>query len=296
MASKSELGDLEAFCQVATYGGFTAAARSVECPKSSLSLAVRRLESRLGVRLIERTTRRIHLTHRGHQLLEEAGPLFSRLHYITDETRSMSGQISGTLRIAAPYEFGAYHVAVAAEALIAKHPDLRVTIDVQYAPVADLFAQGYDMVFTMSNGVLPDSGAVSCKLFSLPRGLFAAPSFLNNRRRLSAPRDLAGVPVIASPQDGEWRFTRAGESDVSVPIKDCVICSSNADVRRGAAIAGLGVTRVTATFCEQAVAEGKLVPVLSRYTSTPLHVYGLVSDRRLMPEKVRALFNVLKAD
>lgn len=297
MVHNHKLSDLEAFWQVAEHGGFTAASTAEERPKSSLSLSVRRLEKALGVRLVERTTRRIHLTDQGHQLLEEIGPLFSRLHHITAETRLRSGRISGTLRIASPYEFGAHHVADAAETLIARHPDLQVDIDVQYAPIADLFAKGYDVVFTMSNGILPDSGAVSCKLFSLPRALFAAPAFLEKRPGLRSPEDLSRLPLIASPQDeAKWYFSSNGSSERKVAINHCAMCSSNADIRRQAAIDGLGITRVTATFCSEAVAAGKLIQVLPEYTCTPLRVYGLVNDRRLMPAKVRALFNIMSLD
>lgn len=294
MLSKYRLTDLEAFWQVAEHGGFTAAATAEDRPKSSLSLAVRRLEGELGVRLIERTTRRIHLTDQGHQLLEDVGPLFSQLHRITTETRSRSGRISGTLRIASPYEFGAHHIAHAAETLIAKHPELKVDIDVQYEPIADLFARGYDVVFTMSNGVLPDSGAVSCKLFSLPRALFAAPSFLARQPKLNSIHGLSTFPLIASPQDdAKWYFTDMSNTEIGVPIEHCALSSSNADIRRQAALDGLGITRVTATFCSKAVAAGTLVQVLPEYTCTPLRVYGLVNDRRLMPAKVRALFNIM---
>lgn len=297
MVSKYRLADLEAFWQVAEHGGFTAAATAEERPKSSLSLAVRRLERELDIRLIERTTRRIHLTDRGHELLNEIGPLFSRLRHITAETQSRSGQISGTLRIASPYEFGAYHVAPAAEALVTEHPNLKVDIDVQYDSIADLFAKGYDVVFTMSNGVLPDSGAVSCKLFSLPRGLFAAPSFLQEQPELKTLQDLSRLPVIASPQDdAKWYFTDAARNETAIMIDNCAMRSSNADIRRQAALDGLGITRVTASFCCDAVADGRLVQVLPQYTCTPLRIYGLVNDRRLMPTKVRALFSIMSGN
>lgn len=235
MVSKYRLTDLEAFWQVAEHAGFTATSIAEGRPRSSLSLAVRRLERELGMRLIERTTRRFHLTDGSHQLLDEIGPLFSQLHHVTAETRSRSGRISGILRIASPYEFGAYHVAPGAETLVARHPNLKVDIDVQYDSITDLFAKGYDVVFTMSNGILPDSGAVSCKLFSLPRALFAERSFLQGHPKLTCPHDLSTMPVIASPQDDDkWYFTDNVRNETSVPIQNCAMRSSNADIRRPA--------------------------------------------------------------
>lgn len=293
MHSKYELRDLEAFWQVAQHGGYTAASEAESRPKSSLSMAVRRLERWLGVRLVERTSRNISLTDRGQQLLDQIDPLFSGLHHITSETRSESGNISGVLRIAAPYEFGARYVADAVRKLIRQHPDLWVQVDVKYDSVESLFAKGYDVVFTMSDGFLPDMDAVSCKLFSLPRGVFAAPSLLAANPPLETLGDLWNFPIICSTEQAEWFFTGAENSVTIAPMNNCVMRSSNADIRRQAAIDGFGAMRVTATFCADAVANGQLVQVLTQYTCLPLRVYGLVKERRLMPAEVRALFDVL---
>src|ERR1700749_1698376 len=99
--------DWELFCQVVEHGGFSAAARALGHPKSSLSAAVQRLEGHLGLRLIERTTRHLRLTDAGDTISRRVQPLFLALHETMTAALAMSSAISGTLRIKSPYEFGA---------------------------------------------------------------------------------------------------------------------------------------------------------------------------------------------
>src|ERR671926_493743 len=101
--------DWELFCEVVQHGGFSAAARVLGHPKSSLSAAVQRLEANLGLRLIERTTRHLRLTDAGDTIYQRVRPLFAALHDTHGEALAMSSAISGTLRIKSPYEFGAHH-------------------------------------------------------------------------------------------------------------------------------------------------------------------------------------------
>ena len=101
--------DWELFCEVVQHGGFSAAARVLGHPKSSLSAAVQRLEANLGLRLIERSTRHLRLTDAGDTIYQRVRPLFIALHDTHGEALAMSSAVAGTLRIKSPYEFGAHH-------------------------------------------------------------------------------------------------------------------------------------------------------------------------------------------
>src|SRR5690349_12138492 len=103
--------DFDAFCQVVDHGGFTAAARALDRPKSSLSAAVARLEDQLCARLLERTTRSLRLTEAGEALYRDASRPLAQLRELATEAAAKGGRVHGTLRIAAPYEFGAHHLA-----------------------------------------------------------------------------------------------------------------------------------------------------------------------------------------
>ena len=139
--------DFDAFCQVVEHGGFTAAARALDRPKSSLSASVARLEAGLGTRLLERTTRRLRLTDAGESLYRDISKPFAQLRERAVDALAQGAAVQGTLRIAAPYEFGAHHLATVAARVMRGHPQLKVHLDVEHAKVA-LFERQYDLVFS----------------------------------------------------------------------------------------------------------------------------------------------------
>jgi DNA-binding transcriptional LysR family regulator len=253
--------DFDAFCQVVEHGGFTAAARALDRPKSSLSASVARLEEQLGTRLLERTTRSLRLTEAGEALYRDISKPFSQLRELAVDAVAKGTQVQGTLRIAAPYEFGAHHLAEVACRLMARHPQLKVHIDVEHSRVA----------------------------------LFASPELLARHPGLAAPEDLNGLPLLAGADDADWEFTAAGGDTAKVEVRNPRLRSGNAGIRLEAAIAGLGVARITATFCAAAVRQGRLVVLLPEWRCAPLRIYALLPGRRLMPAKVREFMDTLEA-
>lgn len=283
--------DVDAFCSVIEHGGFTAAAQAMNRPKSSVSAAVARLEVHIGARLLQRTTRQVRTTEAGQAFYRDVAPLFQRLREVRVDAMALGTAVAGTLRIAAPYEFGAHHLGAAVATMLARHPDLRIELDVEHGRV-DPLDRRYDIVFTMYDDDLPDSGRVARRIFSLPRGVFASPRLLDGRPRPRRPEDLADLPALASITDLEWSFSDRQGRAASVPIRPR-LRSANADVRRQAAVAGQGMARVTATFCEELVRDGKLVPLLPEWTCAPLLIYALLPGRRQLPAKVRYFFDLV---
>ena len=188
--------DWELFCEVVQHGGFSAAARVLGHPKSSLSAAVQRLEGQLGLRLIERTTRHLRLTDAGEQIYRRVQPLFIALHETKAEALAMSSAVTGTLRIKSPYEFGAHHAGPVACELMARYPDLTIRIDVEHE-IVNPVAENYDIVFAMLEAPLPSAGIVIRRVFSLERGLFAAPS--SARSASNRPTNSAHITQVPSP-------------------------------------------------------------------------------------------------
>jgi DNA-binding transcriptional LysR family regulator len=287
--------DVEAFCQVVEHGGFTAAARALDRPKSSLSVSVTRLEEQLGNRLLERTTRSLRLTDAGESLYREVSRPLAQLREVAIDALAKGERVQGTLHIAAPYEFGAHHLASVACTVMAQHPLLKVHVDVEHARVA-LFDRNYDIVFSSIEHAFAPSTVVVRRVFSLARGLFAAPSLLAQGPELAAPEDLNALPLLAGADDAEWVFTAPDGGTTQVEVRNPRLRSGNASVRLAAALAGLGVARITSTFCADAVAQGRLVPLLTGHACAPLKIYAMLPGRRLVPAKVRAFLDALETE
>ena len=287
--------DFDAFCQVVDHGGFTAAARALDRPKSSLSASVTRLEEQLGTRLLERTTRSLRLTEAGESLYRDISKPFSQLRELAVDAVAKGAQVQGTLRIAAPYEFGAHHLASVACRIMAQHPQLKVHIDVEHARVA-LFERHYDIVFSAIEHSFAPSTVVARRVYSLERGIFASPELMMRHPDFSGPEDLNALPLLAGGEDSSWSFRGPDSAAIDVEVRNPPLRSGNAEVRLQAAIAGLGVARITATFCAKAVAEGKLVRLLPQWQCAPLRIYALLPGRRLVPAKVRAFLDGLEEE
>jgi DNA-binding transcriptional LysR family regulator len=286
--------DFDAFCQVVEHGGFTAAARALDRSKSSLSASVTRLEEQLGSRLLERTTRSLRLTEAGESLYRDISKPLAQMRELAVDAVAKGAQVQGTLRIAAPYEFGAHHLAEVACKIMAAHPQLKVHLDVEHARVP-LFERHYDVVFSaIEPGAVPSS-VVTRRVFSLERGLFAAPQLLASFPEPGAPEDLNGLPLLAGADDSEWGFSAPDGSLSKVEVRNPRMRSGNAGVRLEAALAGLGVARITATFCAAAVQQGQLVPLLPQWRCAPLRIYALLPGRKLIPAKVREFMDLLEA-
>lgn len=288
-----EWRDWELFCEVVEHGGFSAAARVIGHPKSSLSAAVQRLENHLGLRLIERTTRHLRLTDAGETIYRRVRPLFMALHDTRSEALAMSSAVAGTLRIKSPYEFGAHHAGPVACELMGRYPDLAIKIDVEHE-IVNPVAENYDIVFAMLEAPLPSTGIVIKRVFSLERGLYAAPALL---QRLGEPRDteeLSRFPLLAGASDTPWALTTPAGTLEHLAVDKARLTSSNAHIRLQAALAGHGVLRVTSSYTSAAVAAGLLRRVLPDHVCEPLNVHALLPARQFVPAKVRCFLEALE--
>jgi DNA-binding transcriptional LysR family regulator len=287
--------DFDAFCQVVDHGGFTAAARALDRPKSSLSASVSRLEAQLGTRLLERTTRQLRLTEAGESLYRDISRPFAQLRERAVDALAQGAAVQGTLRVAAPYEFGAHHLASVACRLMQEHPALKVHIDVEHARVA-LFERNYDLVFSSIEHGFAPSTVVTRRVYSLERGLFASPQLLAGHAPPAHPEELNAMPLLGGGDEQDWTFTHVDGSTAAVEVRNPRMRSGNAEVRLKAAMAGLGVARITSTFCADALAHRQLVRLLPAWSCAPLRIHALLPGRRLVPAKVRAFLDLLELE
>ena len=287
--------DFDAFCQVVEHGGFTAAARVLDRPKSSLSASVARLEEQLRTRLLERTTRSLRLTEAGEALYRDVSRPLAQLREVALDAIEQGAQVQGTLRIAAPYEFGAHHLASVACTVMQAHPRLKVQLDVEHSRVP-LFERHYDIVFSAIEHSFAPATVTARRVYSLERGLFAAPRLMAQHPGFATPEDLNDLPLLAGADDTAWAFTLPDGPSQAIEVRNPRLRSGNAGVRLQAAIEGLGVARITATFCAQAVAEGKLVRLLPQCRCEPLKIYALLPSRKHVPAKVREFLDALESE
>lgn len=287
--------DFDAFCQVVDHGGFSAAARALDRPKSSLSASVSRLEGQLNTRLLERTTRQLRLTEAGESLYRDISRPFAQLRERAVEALAQGTTVQGTLRIAAPYEFGAHHLSSVACRLMREHLSLRVHIDVEHARVA-LFERHFDLVFSAIEHSFAPSTVVTRRVYSLERGLFASPHLLVGHALPEHPEELHALPLLAGGDDQCWSFTNPAGGSAEVEVRNPRLRSGNAEIRLKAAIEGIGVARITSTFCAGAVAQGALVQLLPQWACAPLRIHALLPGRRLVAAKVRAFLDLLEAE
>ncbi len=208
--------DYDVFCRVIEHGGFTAAARAMDRPKSTVSASVARLEAELRARLMERTTRQVRLTEAGETLYQGIGPLFAGLREARADALAQGETVAGTLRVASPYEFGAHHLGPVACALMARYPQLKVRIDVEHEAINPL-ERRYDIAFAMLDAGLPASSMVQRRMFSLERGVFASPELLERHGEPATPQELAALPLLCGLADTKWTFTAATRNGLSLP-------------------------------------------------------------------------------
>lgn len=278
--------DYDVYCHVIEHRGFSAAARAMERPKSSVSAAIGRLEAALGVRLLERTTRQVRMTEPGQALYESIAPMFSGLHEARSSALAQGNVVAGTLRVAGPHEFCTHQLGPVACSMMARYPQLKIRIDVEDDTVSPV-EHRYDIAFTRLDGELPADSLVQRRVISLEVGLFAAPELLQQHGEPNSPQQLAELPLLCTARDREWAFTATDGTIENLPTLSPRLRSSNTDVRRQAALAGLGVVRMPAFYGAAALHARQLQRILADYRCAPLHVYALLPARRLMPAKVR---------
>ncbi|BBF86416.1 transcriptional regulator [Aquitalea magnusonii] len=293
MSRTNDWNDWYLFSCVAQLGSFSRTAERLQLPKSTVSTALARLEQKLGLRLLERSTRRLRLTEAGFQLLADVGPLFARLEDVADHLQGHAeAPLSGTLRIASPYEFASLHLSPVLCDIMQAHPALHIEVDV-VSSLIDPLSSGYDLSFVMTSQALPDSSQLGKRLYTLQQGLFAAPALLARHGQPQHPSALADWPLLGAASALPWVFqhTDGQHFQLQQPL---LLQTANAGLRLQAAIAGRGACLVSGNFAAAAVANGQLVQLLPAWTLPPLKTYALIPNRSLLPTKTRLLLEGLE--
>jgi DNA-binding transcriptional LysR family regulator len=294
--STPDLADLGAFAAVARARSFRGAAVTAGVSASTLSEAVRRLESRLGLRLLNRTTRSVTPTEAGRRLLDRLGPALGEVAAAIDAVNSFRDSPTGTLRLNVPGIVARVILPPILARFLAAHPGIVVEVVAEDSFV-DVLAAGYDAGVRYDERLEQDMIAVPIGPRTQRFACAAAPAYLAAHGRPLHPRDLLGhaclrhrFPSGATPP---WEFERAGEIVRVEPTGPLV--ASVVDIKIAAAEAGLGVVSTFEAFLAPSLAAGALVPVLEEWWQSFPGPFLYFSGRRHLPSPLRAFVDFLKS-
>jgi DNA-binding transcriptional LysR family regulator len=285
------LEEMQAFLCTAEAQSFTGAAQRLGQSKSMVSQRVADLEARLGVRLLNRTTRRLSLTEAGQAFLEGCS---RALHEVEDAEEAASrhgSELRGTLRIAAPLSFALLHLKPALLDFMTAHPELEVNLDMDDR-VVDLVQGGYDMAVRI--GRLPDSTLIARRLAPSRLVLCASPSYLVERGRPTHPEQLSAHECLiytGSARGDHWSFEIDGRW-VAIPVHGR-LQTNNGDMLMAAAIAGWGVALLPSFIVGPALENGDLTCLLHQYPTLDGAIHAVYPASRQVSRRVRLFCDFL---
>jgi DNA-binding transcriptional LysR family regulator len=284
---------MRAFVAVADAGQFSGASERLGLSRAMASKQVMDLEAHLGLRLLNRTTRRVGLTDEGAGYLERCRDILSAIDEAEQEFASRALEPSGRLRVTAPMSFGASHLAPQIALYAARNPRVSVELILNDRHV-DLVEEGFD--FAIRIGRLADSSLVAKKIGEVRLIACAAPSYLSARGRPQTPSDLADHECVLysyASAGAVWNFTGPAGRE-SVRVGGRVVCN-NGEAISNIAIAGLGVIAQPDFIVAGHLATGALERVLASYVMEPTGIYAIHTSRRYVPLKIRSLIDQLSA-
>ena len=289
------LGDVEAFVAAVERGSLTAGAAALGTTPSVVSRAVARLETRLGVQLLRRTTRRLGLTEAGQLYLEQSRAAFALIDEVERNLQDRGGALSGTVRLSVPTTYGHYRLPAKLQVFVDKYPQVQVELGISNRNV-DLVAEGYDLAIRL--GELPDSGLVARRLEDAPLRLVAAPGYLQRKGSPHSIAELANhacLPFVM-PSTGRiapWLFREDGRdidwtaSAASLRVSDDVLGVVSL------AEQGMGLCQTYDFIVAERLQRGTLVEVLPALAGRTRAFSLIYAPHRRLSAASRALIETL---
>ena len=280
---------MRAFIHVVQDGSFTRAADRLDTSPQLVSKYVSQLEQHLGVRLLNRTTRRVNLTEAGHRYFEQAQQVLTDFENLEHQMGDLQPEAAGLLRISAPVSFAVHHL----EPLLAEfrrvHPGVEVDLQLNDRKV-DIIEEGFDVALRI--GRLKSSSLIAKRLAPVRLVFCASPDYLAQHGTPEGPDDL---------QDHRYLHYSYLDSGAIPPLQKWfsgsrglqrVMASNNGDVLIAAAISGAGIALQPTFLCGSSIREGKLRIILPDYEPEPMALYAVYAHRQLLASKVRAFVDV----
>lgn len=288
------MDDMLLFARVVEQGSLTRAGESYGLSRSLVSKRIAALEARLGVRLLNRTTRRLSLTESGQSYYGHAVRVRDVLEDAEHDLAELAGAPRGRLRVNLPGALPEAFLARLLGGFLQEYPGLHLELD-QDDPFVDLVAEGYDVAVRV--GRLADSSMVARRVGFSPLVVCGSPDYLAGAGPLAVPDDLERHNCITyrhkRARINSWEF-RVDGAPLSVPVRGNLRCGSSTAIR-SLAVRGLGLVQVPLFVVATELAEGSLVEVLASFRDEPLAIHAIYPQPPPLPPKVRAFMDYLKA-
>jgi len=283
---------ISTFVEVVTKGSLSAAARAEGIAPAMIGRRLDALEERLGVKLLQRTTRKIALTHEGTAFLEDCQRILAELEEAENAVSERSAKASGHLLISAPAGFGRQHVAPLLPSFLAEHRELTVTLNLNDR-VVDLIGEGVDIAIRIAS--LSDSNLIGVKLADNKRVVVASPAYLQRYGTPRALDDLTKHNCLAISSDGSqrgWTFRQNGKN-VTLKVAGNMVCNDGA-VLHDWALSGKGLAWRSMWEVGTAIESGELQTVLDDFAAPGNDIYAVFAQRRHMPLRIRSFVEFLR--
>jgi len=285
----TDLLDYQIFARVIKAGSLSAAAREMHSSPAMISKRVTRLEDRLGVRLLQRTTRRVTPTDVGQSFYQRVLGVLAAVEDAENFATVDSERPRGLLKVSLPTAFGRLHVAPRLRAFLDSYPELRLLVELNDEYV-DLVAGSFDIAVRI--GTLPDSSLVARRLAPNRRVLCAAPEYLERHGEPRTLADLSHHRLLAAGPQITWRL-EGPEGPVSFKPQS-LLQTNSSEVVREAVVSGLGIGFRSTWDVSAELKRGALRRVMPAYSgASEVAIYAVYSGRRLVPVKVRAFVDYL---
>lgn len=296
-----DLNDLYFFVQVVHQGGFAAASRALDVPKSTLSRRIQELEARLGARLLQRTSRRFVVTDVGREFLRHAEVMLSAADAAEDSVKRRLAEPSGVVRFTVPVGIASI-LAPLLPRFLDDHPKVELEQHVSNR-IVDLVQEGFDLALRGHLEPLTDSGLIERRLVAAPWVLAASPAYVARAGLAQKPSDLEshaalvlGAPGTSGSAD-RW-ILRSADRDSGIVVEETVpvrarLRSDEVQTLKAAAIGGAGVAALPEYLCSGDIERGALVRVLPAWTAGDGAITMLVPSRRGQLPSVREFMNFL---
>jgi len=294
-----DLNDFFYFVQVVDRGGFTAAGRALGIPKSTLSHRLQELEKSLGVRLLNRTSRRFGMTEAGSEFYRHSVAMLSEAERAETAVRQRLNEPTGTVRCTASIATMQFAISEVVSSFLVRYPKVNVVAHATNLFI-DLVGERYDVAIRAHSDPLPDSTLVQKTLASAPWFLFAGSAYLDAHHTPEAPSDLHHHASLFMMRDGvtpTWRLRESRErsKEVEVPLAPRFVADDMRSLKR-AAVAGLGIVALPGYVCREEVRSGTLRRVLPNWRAEDSTLTALVPNRQGVLPSVRAFVKHLAVE